>query len=184
MIPVGYNAKHIARPEEWLRSDVVEEILSVGECWSEAVVDYTEHWLCNDWFLYESEAKLDAALHAASIKVDDTVRRFFYESHPEHFDDGQWKPIVDAPRAVQARPAHYTLRGFDIVCMLLGPPDCSPLSCNSGAEHFAVNRHCLVDSLEQALKIAEAVDDGSYEPGPYGVFAVWEAITSGRASDR
>ena len=92
MLPIGYNAKIIEAPKEWLGNSKVKEILSVSECISES-------------------------------------------------------------------------------------PECSPLSCNSGAKEFPVNRYCLIDTLEEALRIAEAIDkDGGYEPGPYGIMSVWEQI--------
>ena len=45
--------------------------------------------------------------------------------------------------------------------------ECSPLSCNGLADEREVNRHCLFDEGESALRFAfECVDLGS-EPGPY-----------------
>lgn len=175
MIPVGYNAKIVARPEAWLRNDVVEEILSVSECISDSPIDHTSLWLCNSWWLYDSEALLEQALSSSAIPEGAVVRRFFYEVHPEFFVEGRRLPAVDVPSSAVARPAGLVFRGFDVTCFHSGPPDCSPLSCNSGAKDFAVNRHCLLDTLEQALDVALSIDGGAYEPGPYGVLAVWEA---------
>lgn len=51
--------------------------------------------------------------------------------------------------------------------------ECSPLSCNNMAKEFAVNRHCLVDDLDQAGSVAERFAVEEPEPGPYYVIEVW-----------
>ena len=175
MIPVGYNAKIVARPEPWLGSDAVEEILSVSECMSPSPIDHASLWLCNSWWLYDSERLLEQALSLSSIPERAVVRRFFYEVHPEFLKEGRRFPAVDVPSSAVARSEELLLRGFDVTCFPSGPPDCSPLSCNSGAKEFEVNRYCLLDTLDQALEVAASIDGGAYEPGPYGVLAVWEA---------
>lgn len=184
MIPIGYNAKLIAQPEPWLECDAVEEILSVSECTSDSPIDHTSLWLCNSWFLYDSEQALEDALSKSSIPDGSVVRRFFYELHPTFLEEGQQFPAVKVPSSVAARQDGMTLRGFDVSCFSSGPPDCSPLSCNAGAKEFAVNRYCLLDTLEQAFEAAKVIDRGGYEPGPYGVIAVWEVDDTDHAGDR
>ena len=106
------------------------------------------------------------------------MRRFFYEAYEKLIFEASWEPIENPPDDVVGPNEKYALRGYDIVCFTSGvAPECSPLSCNSGAKEFPVNRYCLIDTLEEALRIAEAIDkDGGYEPGPYGIMSVWEQI--------
>jgi hypothetical protein len=177
MMPAGYNAKLIAKPEPWLGSDVVTEILSVSECFSESPIDHTALWLCNSWQLYDSLEALEQALAQTPQACDCLPRRFFYEVHPEALVDGRWTAIEGMPTSV-ARPATgWRRKGFDVVCMdsVAAGPNCSPLSCNSGAKVFEVNSCCSLETLEQAILAAQTIEiDGGYEPGPYGVMSVWE----------
>ena len=175
MIPAGYNAKIIEAPQEWLGNPQVTEILSVSECISESPIDHTSHWLCNQWLLYDSEDALAKAVAKTEVKAS-LLRWFFYEVHGEELEEGSWRPIEDCPKGITRPQAGYSFRGFDIVSVSCGAgPECSPLSCNSGAQHFPVNTFCLLDSLEQAIQVATRIDeDGGYEPGPYRIMAVSE----------
>ena len=78
MIPAGYNAKVIERPENWLGNNEVKEILSVSECISTSPIDHTSLWLCNTWLLYDSEGKLHEALNMTN-DLPTRLRYFFYE---------------------------------------------------------------------------------------------------------
>lgn len=178
MIPVGYNAKIIRPPAEWLGNSKVKEILSVSECISESPIDHTSLWMCNNWLLYSSPKALNQAL-AKTENVSPQLRRFFYEAYEQTIFQDCWEPIEDPPEHVIRPDESFVLRGYDIVCFTSGvAPECSPLSCNSGAKEFPVNRYCLIHTLNDALKIAEAIDkDGGYEPGPYGIMSVWEQIS-------
>ncbi len=177
MTPIGYNAKYVAKPESWLGNPAVEEILSVSECFSESPIDHTTLWLCNRWLLYDTRDALAKALAETEVSDASSLRWFFYEAHPEAILDGEWEPIEEAASGVVAPAAGFDLRGYDIVCFTSGAaPECSPLSCNSGAKEFQVNRYCLLRDLEEALAVVRQIDaDGGYEPGPYGIMSVWEA---------
>ncbi len=181
MIPIGYNAKIIELPKEWLGNSKVKEILSVSECISESPIDHTSLWICNTWLLYNSPKALSQAL-AETENFVPILRRFFYEAYEQTIFEDCWEPIKDLkdpPENVVRPDEKYALRGYDIVCFTSGvAPECSPLSCNSGAKEFPVNHFCLIDTLDDAIKIAEAIDrDGGYEPGPYGIMSVWEKIS-------
>lgn len=176
MKPIGYNAKFIERPESWLANAAVEEILSVSECISESPIDHKLR-LCNSWRLYDTTGALDQALAEAEVEGAGSLRRFFYEAHPEAILDGEWGPIQQVPSGVVVPTAGFELKGYDIVCFTDGPaPECSPLSCNYRAEQYQVNRHCLLRNMEEALAVVRRIDsDGGCEPGPYGIMSVWEA---------
>src|SRR5262249_10854815 len=71
------------------------------------------------------------------------------------------------------RPSAATLEGFDVATFNAGTAaECSPLSCNGVGAELAVNSHCLLPTLEAAIR---ALDEGRFEnsePGPYRVIAV------------
>jgi hypothetical protein len=68
------------------------------------------------------------------------------------------------------------LEGFDVVTFFAkGAPECSPLSCNSMAEHMATNSHCLFDSFDEAEARLGSGEFNNCEPGPYRIFAVYSA---------
>ncbi len=50
--------------------------------------------------------------------------------------------------------------------------ECSPLSCNGMAGEIPVNRYCLLDNVEQALRVAARFDEEQPEPGDYFVVEV------------
>lgn len=176
MKPIGYNAKLIEKPESWLGNVAVEEILSVSECISGSPIDHTTLWLCNRWLFYDTLDALDEALAQTEVDNACSLRRFFYEAYPEMILDGEWEPIEEVPPNVVRPNCEFELKGYDIVCFTSGPaPECSPLSCNSGAKHYEVNRYCLLRSLDEAFAVVRRIDeDGGYEPGPYGIMSVWE----------
>ena len=144
----------------------------------ESPIDHTSLWICNNWLLYNSPKALNQAL-AETEDVPLELRRFFYEVYEQSIAESRWMPIEEPPENVIRPDEKYALRGYDIVCFSSGvAPECSPLSCNSGAKDFPVNSFCLIDTLDNALEIAVAIDrDGGYEPGPYGIVSVWEKIS-------
>ncbi len=176
MIPAGFNAKIIVPREAWLGNSTVTEILSVSGCFSKDALDFTTALrLGNQWLLYDSDEALDEAIAGESVDAS-RLRRFFYETHDQEFDEGKWIQIKDIPTQVVKPKGDYSLRGFDVVCFSAGAdPECSPLSCNSLAEKFEVNQFCLLETSEDALRVAREIDhDGKCEPGPYRIMSVWE----------
>ncbi|HEX6811324.1 MAG TPA: hypothetical protein VF384_06860 [Planctomycetota bacterium] len=167
----------ITKPEQWLGNPAVEEILSVSECLSKSLLDHTSLWLHNAWFLYDSLEVLQRALDRTGTAASASVRRFCYEVHEDLLDDA-WIPLSGTPPGAARPSPGFVLRGYDVVCLMSGAdgPQCSPLSCNSEARRFDVNKYCLLASLEQAIEVAQRIDlDGACEPGPYGIMSVWEA---------
>lgn len=71
-------------------------------------------------------------------------------------------------------PEFCQLQGYDIVTFSVGnSAECSPLSCNSLAEKIPVNKHCLLDSFDEAKRYLETDWFEHSEPGPYRIFAVY-----------
>jgi hypothetical protein len=71
-------------------------------------------------------------------------------------------------------PARKNLEGYDVITFWMGnEPEESPLSCNGLATRIETNRHCLIESFDQAK---QAVEEGQFrnsEPGPYRIVAVY-----------
>ena len=174
MIPAGFNAKIIEPCPAWLGDLSVTGILSVSGCISKDAIDVTTLWLCNQWLLYDSEEALDKAIAGEGIDTS-RLRRFFYETYEQEVCEGKWVQIRDIPAEVVKPKGDYALKGFDVVCFTQGAgPECSPLSCNLAAEKFGVNQFCLLETIEDGLRVAQEIDnDGGYEPGPYRIMSVW-----------
>ena len=81
-----------------------------------------------------------------------------------------------ALRSLSARriPENAHLLGYDAVGADLGGfPECSPLSCNGGAEEFATNEWCLLETADEAAHAAARFSGEEWEPGTYYVVEVW-----------
>jgi hypothetical protein len=71
-------------------------------------------------------------------------------------------------------PKEKFIEGYDIVTFSQGvSPECSPLSCNNLAADIPTNRHCLLDSFEEAKHLLESGLFNNSEPGPFRIFAVY-----------
>lgn len=171
---IGYFPKKTAGPDEWFGGSAVEEVCSVSCCISRGPVNCIEKWEHNDWWVYDSEEV------AWSVIDDDrTVYDIYaYKVFPVVFDGAKEESVPVKP-AAQHDLSGYEFLGFDIVNRTCDSTfECSPLSCNGGFNHYPVNRHCLIDYLEDAWRIcreiaAEAKEQGSWEPGPYYLVAVY-----------
>ncbi|KPK35355.1 MAG: hypothetical protein AMJ66_01435 [Betaproteobacteria bacterium SG8_40] len=176
MTPAGYLAKNIRTEAGWLENDVVEDIWSVSACLSPAFCDFVPYWRHNGYWLFDSPAVIGEI--AAEEGVDlSGMRMFYYEVHGEQFDcdAGTWSVFAreaSLPTRVQI-PARKQLEGFDVVSFAAQTaPECSPLSCNGLARDIAVNKHCLLATLEEAKTLLETGCFKDCEPGPYRVFAI------------
>jgi hypothetical protein len=181
MIPAGYMAKRVvARPDAFL-ADRFEDVCSVSNCISPSFADYIQYWKHNaHWFFDSTETIRELAAEQA-IDLRD-CRFFYYEFHDSEYDDATraWNPAPAAPAAAAtdaavAGPSAARLEGYDVVSMWPegSPPGCSPLSCNLLADTIPVNSHCLIASLEEAIRLLEAGAFEHSEPGPYRIYAVY-----------
>ncbi|MGI0029280.1 MAG: hypothetical protein ACREAQ_06165 [Nitrososphaera sp.] len=110
--------------------------------------------------------------------VSEDIRHGFelyaYRMLPVKFDEGQQEPFEIPPLRVEPLDSSFECLGFDIVSRSAGSSfECSPLSCNHMAEQCAVNRYCLVEDHETALRLASGFEAAGCEPGPYYVVEVW-----------
>lgn len=170
-------AKKVESRPDWLKLNGVRDLYSLSGCVSEYFCDYIRHWKHNGFWLFDSPAEITAVAAAESLSMSDQ-RIFYYEVYENQFDDKRkvWQPFqADKSFKTQVRvPKAKKLEGFDVVTFSVQTsPECSPLSCNGLAESIAVNAHCLLSSLEEAIRLVDsgAFDNG--EPGPFRIFAVY-----------
>jgi len=111
-------------------------------------------------------------------------RIFAYRAMPAVFDKADLTPVTTkalfeeynylAELPEESDLSGFDRLGFDIVqysnAINWG---CSPLSCNYRYQHHAVNRYCLIDTVEGAVQAARSFALTEPEPGPYIVVEVF-----------
>ena len=181
MIEVGYFPKRVRARPDWLPAPAAQEICSVSNCVSEPPDGWIQQWRHNwlGWYNTLADARAVVPPEAAS-----EYRLLAYRMHPDLFRGGKTLRVT-IPDDVhpEPMPKEFERLGFD--CASKTQPDvlgleCSPLSCNGLAREIAVNCHCLVNALPEALAIAERFSVEQPEPGDYYVIEVLEAPAAGR----
>ena len=176
MMPVGYMAKHLRPKPEFLKAPWVTDIYSVSGCISENFADSKYvNYFNGFWFFNSLDEIRDLSIEYSIARHGTSL--FYYEAYEAEFDGKRWLPYAPDPTLITeiVPPRRKHLKGFDVVTfsMHVGP-ECSPLSCNSLAEHVPTNEHCLLDSFKDA---EQRIDDGTLtlrsEPGPFRIFAVY-----------
>jgi hypothetical protein len=170
-ILIGYFPKCTLKRPDWLKAAGVEEVCSVSTCISKEPDGWIDRWLHNEMWVYDSpELAWSVVPKAAQGGFD----LYAYQMFPVEFANGERCPFTIPPLQVQPLPVSFERLGFDAVSRHYANSfECSPLSCNSMAEHVSTNRYCLVDGSETAFRIASEFSVGGAEPGPYYVLAVW-----------
>jgi hypothetical protein len=176
MIPAGYLAKKVALREDWLAAAGVDDIYSVSGCLSKDFVDYIPHWKHNGYWLFNSVADIQSLARELSIDLSD-CRLFYYEIFELELDEEtmKWQAFEPEPFGIAVvPPAGWRLEGYDVVSFYArSSAECSPLSCNSLAETIPTNRHCLLETLDEAKQLLEGGAFADVEPGPFRIFAVY-----------
>jgi hypothetical protein len=177
MIPLGYMAKFVFADAAWrANAPRVEDCYAVSGCLSDNFSDYVGFWRHNGYWLFDSPAVLHALARAEGIDLTGTTL-FYYEAYERQYDEdsGGWETFGPEPSLatkVEA-PAVSCVEGFDVVGYTpWSGPTCSPLSCNGLMESLSVNKHCLFDRLELAVRALESGAFDKSEPGPFRVVAV------------
>lgn len=175
MIPVGYLAKRVALKPDFLNAPQVVDIFSASGCISGDFADYIGYWKHNGYWLFDSPEIIKTIAEENAISLDGTSL-FYYEAYESELDGRSWSSVTAEPSLEThvSPPPQKRLEGFDVVTFFArNAPECSPLSCNSLAEKVPTNRHCLLQSFEEAERfLNEGVFEGG-EPGPYRIFAVY-----------
>lgn len=170
-------AKRVMDKPDWLKADGVLDIYSVSTCMSKDFTDYVEYWKHNGHWLFDSPGIIAKIAEDNSIDMAG-VKFFYYEIYELEFheEDMQWhgyEPEKSFVTDVKV-PSKKELEGFDVVTFSVGSSaQCSPLSCNRLAGEIKTNRHCLLESLEQAKQCLECGLFVKSEPGPFRIFAVY-----------
>lgn len=177
MIPVGYMAKVVNENPIWLDADQIIDIYSVSGCISENFDNYINYWKHNGFWLFDSPEIIHDLAADHQIDISKT-RMFFYEAYKLQYDEHkkEWEVIYpeESFETNVISPNKKQLEGYDVVSFSCGTtPECSLLSCNAKAKELEVNRHCLFDTLEEAIASIEIGAFENCEPGPYRIFAVY-----------
>ena len=176
MIFVGFFPKLTHPGLEWLGNPAVREICSVSECISPGPPDWVEQWQHNELGFYDSEALARQVAGAEAARYD----LYAYKLAPLRCLHGKLEPFAVAERGL-VLPADYICLGYDIVTRSTADFfECSPLSCNGGAQHFPVNEHCLIADYKLAWEVLQTICIGDYEPGPYYLFEVYRKASQDR----
>jgi hypothetical protein len=167
---IGYFPKRTAHRPEWLQAAPIDEVCSVSECISEGPEGWIDAWKHNACWVYDTPEL------AASVvpEGEEGFEVYAYRQVPVCVADGEVRD--EPPAEVDAAPLtdEFEWLGYDAVSRSISPMfECSPLSCCGAAESMPVNRHCLFETLEQALAGAREFSSGPWEPGPYLVVEVY-----------
>lgn len=168
--------KRVAKGDPDWHGAGVQDIYSVSGCISEDFADYIDFWKHNGYWLFDSPAIMKNLAAEHDIDLSGTTL-FYYEVYEEEFDEKsrQWS-LFSPEEAFETNvvsPQVKELMGFDVVTFSGHTlPECSPLSCNALAKEISVNRHCLLDTFEDAKRLIECGAFDMGEPAPYRIFAV------------
>lgn len=170
-------AKRVVRRPDWIKADQVEDIHSVSACVSKNFAEYINFWKHNGHWLFNSPSVISELASAHQIELTE-CSLFYYELYERQYvaTSKTWETFASETtfQTNVVVPADATLDGFDVVTFSVGTsPECSPLSCNSLASEIATNRHCLLDSKDEAIRLIEDGHFENSEPGPYRIFAVY-----------
>ena len=175
MIPTGYMYKRMAPRQEWLNCENVTKIYAVSNCISKDFTNYVPYWKHNQYWFFNSPGDMDTIIREENIS--DELELLFYEMYEKEFDENEqvWQEITaEESFGYQVKlPSQKDFLGFDIVSYSVGTShECSPLSCNALCQEVNVNKYCLLDDFEEAIKITESLNEKKAEPGPYRIIAV------------
>lgn len=171
---IGYFPKQVRPRPEWLKVERVKEVCSVSECISPGPDGWINRWAHNDLWHYDDEQAAWSVVPGGQSNRD--FRLFAYRLFPVQFDAGEQQPFTIPPLGTSPLSTGYRRLGYDVVSRSWGSTfECSPLSCNHAAERTEVNENCLVDDLDEALRLARLFSrtEEGYEPGPFQVVEVW-----------
>ena len=176
--PAGYLAKSVSFPPGYLKAGTLThltDIYSLSSCVNEDFADYADFWKHNGYWLFDRPEIILTLAQENQIDLTGSVL-FYYEVYGLEFDGESWRTYdpSGASETNISTPRKKQLEGFDVVTFYAGStPECSPLSCNSLAEKIRTNKHCLLETFEEAkLHLENGVFAGG-EPGPYRIFAVY-----------
>jgi len=174
---LGYGARRTEAPSGWA-SFGVEEVCSAADHVATRPDGWVDRWDFNRACCYDTEA---GAL--ATAKGESGFQVLAYALVEAKLDEAA-NEIAIAAESILVEglpdlptgpvPSGFVPLGYDVVCIQRSYMDfdCSPLSCNGLAREIRVNRHCLIDDLDDAMRLAQRFDLEQPEPGSYYVVQV------------
>ena len=181
LILCGYFPKVVVPRPEWIPEPRAWEICSVSNCVSGGPEGWIDRWVHNwlGWFNTVADA-----WSVVPIEEAERYRVFAYRLASSFYRRGQSEEMrIPDDVNPEPLPSDFIFLGFDAYSKsmdgILGP-ECSPLSCNGMAPEFKTNRHCLLDTLEEACAAASRFSIEQPEPGDYYVAEVLEQHSEGR----
>jgi hypothetical protein len=179
---LGYSVRRTEVPTDWeaFLHAGVEELCSVADCVVKRPDGWVQRWDFNRACCYETEeAALATATGASGFRL------LVYALIALKLNGSGEEEAVDAdvilPEGLPGLPTGsvpegFKVLGYDVVSKQGGGDvmdfGCSPLSCCALAGEVGVNRHCLINDLDGALRLAQRWDQEEPEPGPYYVVQV------------
>lgn len=149
----------------------MREVCSVSECFAPGPGGWIQAWRHNQWGYYDDpDSAWRLVVSAERARFD----LHAYELFPVRFVSGTPVPFPVESSGVRPLEDSFLALGYDVVSR--GKSDffeCSPLSCNGWSMEVGANAHCLVDDLEEALRLASIAEASRCEPGDYHVMRVW-----------
>jgi hypothetical protein len=167
---IGYFPKQTGVPEGWLiPSSNVAEVCSVSNCVNPAPEGWVEHWRHNDLGFYNTPGDAWSIVPVGASNF----RLFAYRLLPIRYRQGRAEPFEIVVPVIKPLADGFVSLGFDVANKTLTPFfECSPLSCNGMADEVAVNRFCLLATLDEAISFARRCALEEPEPGPFYVVEV------------
>ena len=171
----GYFPKHIVSRPDWIRAPGVIEVCSVSNCVSAGPEGWVDRWLHNELAWYDSADLARQVVPPGGPQA----RIFAYRLLDIRFAAGREAPWPWPSVAPLALGAPFRSIGFDAVSKSMDTMltfECSPLSCNDLARDWGANQHCLLNTMDEALRAAERFSIEQPEPGAYYVVEVLEGL--------
>ena len=166
---VGYCPKTTAVPGGLAVPPTVTELCSVSNCLNAPPKGWIDHWLHNELGFFNTQRDARAILPAQASGY----ALFAYRLMLVRFVKGRREDLAFPQVPMEPLAGSFVSIGFDVVSKSISSFfECSPLSCNGFAAKAPVNRCCLLDSLTDAVALAERCSREEPEPGPYYVIEV------------
>lgn len=170
---LGYFPKRRTPPPEGMAAPGVEWICSVSECVCKGPEEWIRHWRHNDWGYYDDP---ETAWSVVPPEERPAFELHAYGLLPVRFTQGRREDAAVAAGSATPPGDDFEPLGYDVVSRGRSSFfECSPLSCNGWASEVQVNRHCLLDDGDEALRRAAEAEAGNFEPGDYYVMRVLRA---------
>lgn len=183
LVPIGYFPKERLDRTKASFLSFEQDIGSVSECIVPGPKEWEGQWKHNDFWCFNSE---ELALQVVPPDNRQSFSLYAYEVSTAIFDIEGKHTLAIPDMNISRRGSGYDELGYDIVqinSLMAKKTDqpaycfeCSPLTCNSLMKKVVVNQHCLLNSEEEALTLAERVakSNGTLgEPGAYVVVRVF-----------